>query len=217
MSGATPDPLSTRASLLVRLRTAPEDQAAWGQFVDRYGPQIYAWCRDLGLQTADAEDVSQTVLLKLAVQLRTFEYDPRQRFRGWLRTVTQNAWHDWARSQRRAVRGSADSAVWAALDTVAARDDLLTRLEAAFDQELLELAARRVQDRVEPHTWEAFRLTAVEGRSGAEAAAALGMQVGTVFKAKSKVQRMLREEVERLESEDVPCPPAPPANGSRSS
>ncbi len=28
------------------------------------------------------------------------------------------------------------------------------------------------------------------------------MQVGTVFKAKSKVQQMLREEIERLESEE---------------
>jgi hypothetical protein len=45
-------------------------------------------------------------------------------------------------------------------------------------------------------------LTALEGKSGADAAALLQMQVGTVFKAKSKVQRMLREEIERLESEE---------------
>jgi DNA-directed RNA polymerase specialized sigma24 family protein len=51
---------------------------------------------------------------------------------------------------------------------------------------------------VEPHTWEAFRLTAIDGLSGAEVAARLGMQVGTLFKAKSKVQKMLRDEVDRL-------------------
>ncbi len=45
-------------------------------------------------------------------------------------------------------------------------------------------------------------MTALEGRSGAEAAALLHMQVGTVFKAKSKVQQMLREEIERLERDE---------------
>ena len=88
------------------------------------------------------------------------------------------------------------------LDSVLARDDLAARLEEAFDLERLEMAQANVRRRVEPHTWEAFRLTAIEGQCGADAAAVLQMQVGTVFKAKSKVQRMLREEIERLESEE---------------
>jgi len=48
-------------------------------------------------------------------------------------------------------------------------------------------------------TWSAFRLTALEGRSGAEAAAALGLSVAAVFMNKSRVQKMLREEVARLD------------------
>jgi RNA polymerase sigma-70 factor (ECF subfamily) len=51
---------------------------------------------------------------------------------------------------------------------------------------------------VAPHTWEAFRLTTAEALSGAAAAERLGLKVATVFKAKSKVQQMLREEVEKL-------------------
>jgi RNA polymerase sigma-70 factor (ECF subfamily) len=57
--------------------------------------------------------------------------------------------------------------------------------------------------RVQPHTWEAFVLTAVEGLSGAEAASRLGMQVGAVYVARGKVQRMLQEEVRRLEESEV--------------
>lgn len=209
--------LRTRVSLLVRLRQQPDNQAAWGEFVDRYGPLILAWCRRWRLQPADAEDVAQSVLLKLATHLRTFVYDPARRFRGFLKTITHHAWSDFIHSQQRAVPGSADSAVRATLETVEARDDLAARLEQAFDQEVLALASARVRQRIEPHTWEAFRLTALEGKSGAEAAAALGMLVGTVFKAKSKVQKLLREEIERLESEDLSCPPVPaPPNSSNS-
>jgi RNA polymerase sigma-70 factor (ECF subfamily) len=92
--------------------------------------------------------------------------------------------------------------VHALFRSVEAREDLAARLEDAFDLERLEVAQARVRERVEPHTWEAFRLTALDGKSGAEAAAFLHMQVGTVFKAKSKVQRMLREEIELLEREE---------------
>ena len=59
----------------------------------------------------------------------------------------------------------------------------------------------QVRQRVEPSTWEAFRLTAQEGLSGAETAERLGLQVAAVFKAKSRVQKMLREEAAKLEGE----------------
>jgi RNA polymerase sigma-70 factor (ECF subfamily) len=188
-------------SLLRRLRAGAADPEAWLELVERYGPYILAWCRRWGLQEADAADVSQTVLLKLSQTLRTFEYDPARRFRGLVRTIAQRVWADLWHAHQRAVPGSADSAVEAALSAEPARDDLAARLEAAYDRELLDLAAERVRARVEPTSWAAFRLTALEGRSGAEAAAALGLRVGTVFMAKSRVQQMLREEVARLESE----------------
>jgi RNA polymerase sigma-70 factor (ECF subfamily) len=158
--------------------------------------------------------VSQNVLLKLAHHLRNFVYDPSRRFRGLLRTMAHNACKDYLDSKHRAVAASADTGVHAVLESVEARDDLAARLEAAFDLERLELAQACVRQRVEAHTWEAFRLTAVEGKSGAEAAALLKIQVGTVFKAKSKVQQMLREEIERLESEEPTWMAALPVPGS---
>ena len=84
----------TSATLLLRLGHHPSDQAAWEEFVDRYGGMIYSWCRATGLQDADAQDVTQAVLTQLAVQLRRFAYDPSQRFRGWLRTLVKNACRD---------------------------------------------------------------------------------------------------------------------------
>ncbi len=68
-------------------------------------------------------------------------------------------------------------------------------LNEQFDHELLKEAMARVRLRVEPHTWEAFRLTAFEAMHGTAVADRLGIKVATVFKAKSKVQRMLREEM----------------------
>jgi RNA polymerase sigma-70 factor (ECF subfamily) len=81
-----------------------------------------------------------------------------------------------------------------------AREDLASKLEQAFDLELLEAAMARVRLRVAPHTWEAFRLMAFEALPVAEVAARVRMQVAMVYVAKSKVQEMLRREVAKLET-----------------
>jgi RNA polymerase sigma-70 factor (ECF subfamily) len=150
------------------------------------------------LQEADAQDVTQDVLLKLAKAMRDFTYDPSRSFRAWLKTLTNHALSDFLESRPRAL-GSGDSRVVDLLHTVEARQDLLQRFEAEFDRELLEVAMTRVRLRVQPQTWEAFRLTAIEGLSGAEAAERIPMQVAQVFVAKRRVQKLLQEEVGRLE------------------
>jgi RNA polymerase sigma-70 factor (ECF subfamily) len=53
--------------------------------------------------------------------------------------------------------------------------------------------------RVAPQTWQAFWLTALEGLSGAEAATRIPMQVAQVYVAKRRVEKMLREEIAKLE------------------
>jgi RNA polymerase sigma-70 factor (ECF subfamily) len=191
----------TSTTLLGRLRQGATDQAAWAEFVRRYGRLIYQWCRRWRLPEAEAEEVTQVVLVRLVEKLRGFDYDPSRSFRAYLKTLTHYAWCDFLAARRRPDAGSGDSDILAALATVEARDDLAGRLEREFDQEVLELATDRVRQRVEPHTWDAFRLTALEGRSGADAATQLGMKVASLFAAKSKVQRMLQEEVRLLQGE----------------
>ncbi len=110
--------MSTRISLLIRLRQEPVDEGAWDEFVRRYGGLILAWCQQWGLQAADADDVSQNVLLKLADHLRSFMYDPSRRFRGFLRTMAYNACKDYLDSRRRVVAASSDPGVHAVLGSV---------------------------------------------------------------------------------------------------
>ena len=192
---------TTNPTLLARLRHDPSNDAAWDEFVEHYGRHIYRWCRQWGLQDADAEDVAQEILLKLARKLRDFAYDPKSSFRGWLKTVAHHAWRDFADGKQRA-RAIADDHIWELLQSVEAREDLIQKLEEAFDYELLEAAKVQVRLRVAPHTWEAFRLVAIEGLPVAEVAAKVHMQVAMVYVAKSKVQKMLREEIQKLEASD---------------
>jgi RNA polymerase sigma factor (sigma-70 family) len=191
---------STSSSLVARLRHTPADAPAWEEFVRRYGPRIHDWCRSWGLQDADAQDVSQNVLVDIARQMRTFRYDPAGSFRGWLKTLTHRAWCDFVGSHQQRVRGSGDSDVRRLLLGIEARDDLARKIEEEFDRQMLEEAMAEVRQRLEPNSWEAFRLLAFEGLTGNAAAARLGMKVGAVYVAKNRVQKLLKEAIRRLES-----------------
>jgi RNA polymerase sigma-70 factor (ECF subfamily) len=193
---------ATSPTLLGRLRQQPTDEAAWQEFVGRYAPKVHGWCRQWGLQDADAQDVTQIVLTRLAQRMQSFVYDPSRSFRGWLRTLAQHAWSDFVSAGQRSAKGSGDSETLASLHSVQARDDLLARLEAEFDQEVLAEATARVQLRVEPDSWEAFRLITLEGLTGSEAAQRLGKEVAAVFKARSRVQTLLRDEIRKMEGDD---------------
>jgi RNA polymerase sigma factor (sigma-70 family) len=177
----------TSPTLLTRLLYHPTDQPAWTEFVQRYEPILFAWCRGWKLRQEDAEEVTQAVLVKLVEKMRTFTYDSTSSFRAYLKTLARYAWCDLLQERRRPGAGSGDSKVSELLLTVAARDDLEERLKAEFDQALLEKVTQRVRERVQPHTWDAFQLTAVERLSGAEAAERLGLTTATVFNARSKV------------------------------
>jgi RNA polymerase sigma-70 factor (ECF subfamily) len=188
----------TSVSLLGVLRHEPGNPLAWDEFVRRYRPKIYGWCSDWGLQGADADDVAQIVLAKLTEKLRDFRYDPARSFRAWLKTVTQRTLIDFLATWKRG-SGEGNDEAWEKLRSLEARADLERQLAEAFDRELLDMAMLRVQQRVAPGSWEAFRLTALEGLSGAEASKRIGMPVASVFMAKHRVQKMLQEEVRNLD------------------
>jgi RNA polymerase sigma-70 factor (ECF subfamily) len=195
----------TGSVLLVLLRD-PKDPQAWNAFVERYGPKIYGWCRKWRLQEADARDVTQNVLTKLVQKLGTFTYDPHQgTFRGWLKTLTHHAWRDYLDGREAGGVGYGDSKGLEQLQSLEARDDLMTALAEAFDLELLAEAQARVQLRVSPRDWKIFQDLAVDGRPGPAVAQELGMTVTAVLMAKSRVQKKLREEVRRLEGSTVPA------------
>ena len=48
---------STSSSLLMRVKGRDPD--AWQRLVNLYGPLVYRWAREAGLQDSDAADVMQ--------------------------------------------------------------------------------------------------------------------------------------------------------------
>ena len=188
----------TSATLLHRLRVAPDDETAWKQFMHRYEPLVLQWCSRRGLAHSDARDVAQNVMLKMAQVMRNFEYDSSKSFRAWLKTITHRAWYDWQQKEQKQPGRSSESGV---LSSIEARDDLVERLQHEYDAEIMEFAVLRVRMRVSQPSWRAFELTAIQGMAGVEAAKVMNIDVARVYVDKSRITKMLAEEVGKLDSE----------------
>jgi RNA polymerase sigma factor (sigma-70 family) len=196
------NPASTTGTTLLVLLRDPRSPRAWEAFVDRYAPRILRWCLASGAQPADAEDVCQEILYKLARQIR-IPYDPaRGSFRAWLKVLTRNTWAD-IRDRRRP-RGELPR------ELVDPSPSLEEVLDQEFLREVYEEARRRVRARVHPATWRAFELLALEGWSGARVADELQLGISAVYEARSRVKAMLAEEVRRLEQPEPGHPESRP-------
>jgi RNA polymerase sigma-70 factor (ECF subfamily) len=184
---------TTSPSLLERLR-GPEERAAWERFVELYTPLLYYWARRQGLQVADAADLVQDVFAVLLLKLPEFRYEQGKSFRGWLRTVTLNKWHERQRRRNPAAPGPNDPDLSALPDG----DPAEAFAEAEYRQHLVRHALRIMQREFEPTTWKACWAVVVEDRPAAQVAAELGIRVDSVYAAKSRVLRRLRQELDGL-------------------
>jgi RNA polymerase sigma factor (sigma-70 family) len=194
-----PDVPLTQPSLLIRLRDASDEQA-WAQFVDLYAPLVYGYARRRGLQDADASDVTQVVLRVVMSAIRKLDYDPqRGAFRHWLFTIVRTKLVSYVTRQPIACQGTGDSGMQILLEAQPAPEAETVAWDAEYEQRLFTWAAEQVRAQVRKETWQAFWQTAVEGRRGKEVAASLGLSLGAVRLAKSRIVARLKALIQQAQ------------------
>ena len=161
-------------------------------------PVIYRLARRKGLQDADARDLCQEVFRAVAGAVD--RWDPaRGSFRAWISRIARNLMINFLTRPSHHFRGSGATSVQELLEAQPARD---TQAAAIFDHEykrqLFQSAAAEVKDEFTPATWQAFWQTAVESRPPAEVARELGLALGSVYVARSRVLALIRRQVQAL-------------------
>lgn len=189
---------STSTSLLQRVKL--QEPEAWRRLAELYGPLVYRWCRQSGLQGEDAADVVQEVFIAVATGIAGFRGQRvKGSFRAWLRTVTRNKVYDHFRGLRGEAEAEGGTTAQEKLaqvpEPIEFSDDTPREAEHAFWRRAVEFVRAEFEDR----TWQAFWQVAVDGRSPADVAEALEMTVDAVYQAKSRVLRRLRQELSDLE------------------
>ena len=182
---------------------AEGDEAAWRAIVERFSGLVWAIARGFRLGPSDAGDVYQTVWLRLAENLRRIQ-NPDQ-VGAWLATTARRESLRMVRGRRRDVPVED-----------AALTDLLPADESSPELAALEAEQARLESHRAKQMWHAFRalparcqqllriLMATHRPSYAEAAAALGIPVGSVGPTRARCLQQLRrriEDVSETESE----------------
>ena len=194
----------TRASLLVRLRDRRDD-SAWTQFIDLYGPLVYHWCRRAGFGSDDSADLVQDVFRAVVAAIADYRHDrPGDSFRGWLRTITRNRIRDHLRRTAGQAVAAGGTDAHAQLQSLSddLPDDEATSLTES--QSILRRALELLRLEFQEATWQAFWLTAMEGKPAQDVARELRMSVAAVYVARSRVIARLRSLVQDIESGEFP-------------
>jgi RNA polymerase sigma-70 factor (ECF subfamily) len=178
---------TTPVSILEKLRL-PDDDRAWEQFVQIYTPLLYYWTRQLGLQSHDAAELVQEVFLVLVEKLPEFQYDPAKSFRGWLRTILANKWKNRIRA-----RGKLPMDQEASPSDVAVQPCTPEFEADEYRQYLVNRALELLRAEFPEVTWKICWEVIVGGKTPAQAAQEFHVTVNTVYLAKSRGLRRLRE------------------------
>lgn len=191
----------TRHSLLLRLQDR-DDARAWEEFVEIYEPMLYRLIRQRGLQHADAQELTQDAMLAVAGAIDRWDADPqRGSFRGWLFRIARNMTVNFLTRRRPEQQGAGGTDFQMLLER---RPDPAADAAADFEQEyqreVFDWAARQVRGEFRESTWQAFWRTAVEGEPIPETGAALGLSLGAVYMARSRVMARIKARVEELEN-----------------
>ena len=203
---------SSTSRTLIRKAKA-NDAEAWKRLVHAYSRRIYRWCRQGGLQPADASNVVQEVLRSVARKLPDFRHEHvSDTFRGWLRRITSNKINDHFRAEGKQParpRGGTDAhrqlqhvalstyePTWATTQSESK--------PSALDRDQLEAVRSQFSER----DWKMFWRVVVDGQSAVEVGDEFGVTANTVRIVKMRMLKKLRAQLTHpLEN----CPNAPPS------
>ena len=172
---------------------------SWSRLVNTFGPIVYRWCRTSGVKESDAPDVVQEVFASVARGIAAFERQKTEgSFRSWLATITRNRVRDHFRrqAQQDLAAGGTD-----AYERMQSHPDPIDE-DAIYGSSIENPLVRRVMESVklefEDTTWQAFWMTTIENKSPAFVSQTLSIAVASVYQAKSRVLRKLRQRVSEL-------------------
>ncbi len=154
--------------------------------------------RRSGIREEYAPDIVQDVFATVARSINTFE---RKRedgsFRAWLATITRSRVHDFLRKEQRHQPAVGGTEAFVQLNNVAQDLEVSISVEA-IESPLARRAMEILRTEFEEVTWKAFYMTTVESLSPAITAERLEISLASVYQARTRVLRKLRQRLSEL-------------------
>lgn len=189
----------TSLSLLDRV-CQQTDSESWDRLVELYAPLLRRWLKRYEVQHSDAEDLLQEVFTVLVRDLPKFKHNSRRgAFRSWLRAILVHRLHDFWRSRQHRPVATGKTGFLKRLDELAEDASGVSQMwNREHDEYVMKRLMDSIQGQFAPKTWQAFHRQVVDGQRADVVAAELGLTLGSVYVAKSRVLNALRRESDGL-------------------
>jgi RNA polymerase sigma-70 factor (ECF subfamily) len=190
----------TSPSLVARVKE--HDPAAWERLCRIYTPLIYSWVSKLEITSEDVADIVQEVFQAVASSISSFEHEVgRPPFRSWLYGITRHKTLDYFRKRKKHPLAQGGTEANRLISEIPEFEICESTEDGSSANRLDQFAFRALQiikTDFQETTWRAFCLTAIENLSAIEVSEKLGISVGAVYTAKSRVLAHLRSELKDL-------------------
>jgi len=174
------------------------DPASWSRLVMTFAPIVYRWCRRSGIREADTPDVIQDVFSTVARGVTGFQRTQVQgSFRAWLATITRSRVRDFLRKNARHQSPVGGTEALEQLQEIPDELDS-TICYQSIESPLAKRTMELVRAEFEEVTWQAFWMTTIESQSPAIVAQRLNLSLASVYQARTRVPRKLRQRIREL-------------------
>jgi RNA polymerase sigma-70 factor (ECF subfamily) len=200
----------TRKSLIEKLDNW-SDWSSWDAFYRTYSQFVWHIARKAGLTDDEANDVVQETFIGVAKNLQKTKFDTsrgsfksfllnqarwrildqfRRRKKTWYRELSMSA------AEEEGEDGPRTSPIERAADPNGAA--LEKMWEHEWQDQIMDLAMRRVRALVSPRQFQIFSCCAIKGWSPEKVKEELGVNSAQVYLAKHRVGRILKKEIQKL-------------------
>ena len=195
---------TTKKSLLAKVRAG--DEVSWQEFYEEYKPLILLVGSDCSLKPDENEELVQQVMCELFTRDIIGKYDPdhipddvkftydpaRGRFRYFLKKIVRN-------QAIKIYRKRFDHADLEDAETVCGENEFDAVWSEEWRRHVLNMALIELRGRVQPETYSAFEMYAMQNRNLHEVCKFLDMSESSVYTAKSRCIAALKEIIASLE------------------
>ena len=185
---------NTRYTLIHRIKDR-YDEDAWQEFVEIYRRYIYVIIRRMKVDIDTAEELTQSVLIKLWEKLPEFDFNPEiARFRTWLSKVIYYAVINHQNTQNRKPN-------LVELDDNCAIDPQINKMmDEEWENYIANLALQKVKTSFSGKALEVFEMS-LAGKSLKEISETLDIKEDSVYRLKNRVKNSLKKQVALLKED----------------
>lgn len=192
-----PETVGAVTSLTLINLAKSADPTAWETLFRLYSALVRYWLRKSRIPQLDEDDLVQEVFRSIHSGLARFEKKTEaDSFRAWIRTITRNKIRDYLRTQANKPLATGGTTALQLVQGAPNPDLTDERSDLSEDRLVINEALDLVRLEIQAQTFQAFWRATVDGIAPSLVAAELDIPINSVYQAKSRVLRRLRDLLE---------------------